>query len=394
MTNASGQPLSHSLSFLATADSVELGADVERAAAALREGVDAEPGVLWPALTNVVRQCLGATSDADSLSPMSVRQLVFAATFVARKRLDRAEQDEGQPGFDAPLLAQLRRLGARKADFSAPVTKAIADLIDRLALTSEEPEPAPTATVETTHVHSATSHTPAPRLNPVDEWVRDRGGIGVDARAGRDVALLEAHAATRIPTAFAEALYEDDAVWGAAAMADWVRKLDAPIDATIAGTASAGLLNARLRESAPRLFLRHPNSLVIQPIASRAEVGSLRDEVGRELVSHALRNVWDVIFILQTERERKSGARVVELDKAVKALDGAFRRAGYEKHPQEGAEVRFDPTVHTAIDEATENQELVVVKRPGLCHRDTGEVVIRPVVDRMRAIESEKRGQS
>ena len=321
-------------------------------------------------------------SDTDALAPRDARPLVDAGIVLLRKQLEAEPSLSETPG----LLAALRRLNDRKEEFGTPAIKSgIAKLYRDYGSVDNDVAP---VELEAVTSDESQREDDAP-YDPLQEWLTTRAEVDPHARAERDVALLETFRGRPLPVSLAEAMYADDDVWTQAPLSVWIDQLDAPLDASISGVAAAALINSRLRMVRPRIFLRNPSSLVVQPIANSHEVDQMRNEIRSQFATRALGAVFDAKWVLDAEARRPQGIRKVEVEKVVRSIGGLFTRLGFDERPDPMTPVEFDPVIHAPIDSDIANQEVVLVKRPGLWDKTVREFARPPLVGRESTLRDE-----
>lgn len=181
----------------------------------------------------------------------------------------------------------------------------------------------------------------------VEAWQQERLDFDLELRAAWDVwiirsALLQRH---RLSTDYLEELMTDDDFWLSSVAGEFAESLTEPPRPDAIGRAAAALLNGRLRYLRPRLYLRAPDSPVIQPIADRSEIAaveqSLVEEIGYPFV-RSLRLIHD-----ELNRGPNLAPRKGMLTDLEAYLTQVLDRLGVSPDAVgEAREVPFDPIQH------------------------------------------------
>ncbi len=193
-------------------------------------------------------------------------------------------------------------------------------------------------------------------------WLGMRSSIEAADRARTDGRLLR-HSWERggpVDARLAEELFKDDKVWEQAPLIDLADRLLAPLDPERHGVAAAALLNTRLRRLRPRVYLRHPETVVVDRLAGGTALEDLRQGIALTVADQTL----DVHTAL-VEETKRGGIRKSVLREACESLVDALQRLGYVPLHQVGDEVKYDPLLHVSADQVA-YQSVVLVLRPGL----------------------------
>ena len=206
-------------------------------------------------------------------------------------------------------------------------------------------------------------------------WARRRPHLGVAERASTDATVLAGLVDSLIPVPLAEALHGDDEVWAQSPMVAWCNELLTPLPASVNGIAAAALLNAKIRVVRPRLFLRHPQALVVEAIAANVDTAQMTRQLAMDVVEPILTALSTIAYEVERGRPRKSRVESARLN-ALRVIE----RLGMRQLNEIGDEVPFDMQRHLAID-FIEDGQLVRVSRGGLYDSATGAVLAKARVD-------------
>jgi hypothetical protein len=209
-------------------------------------------------------------------------------------------------------------------------------------------------------------------------WTVARQDRQDDDRWAIDASLLDGLRTRRrpIPTALAEALYVEDC-WASRSFVKWVEDLPRPLSEADAGLASAALLNARVRDVRPHLFLRHPDVRVVDVVSAQKSPSSGRSEESGRSIAEPLHRAR---LVVEGELDRAS-PRKKPLESAVAMLRSCLSRLGMETFGTPGSVMPFDPVEHLGDEDLATNEQIIVV-RPGLRETASGAVVLRAGVAR------------
>ena len=214
-------------------------------------------------------------------------------------------------------------------------------------------------------------------------------------RAAYDVEVLDSALRNRRPFDIerAEAMFLDDEIWLTTSLTEFAGKLAEPIDGSVIGTAAAALLNGRLRSIRPRIYLRFPETLIVERISTRYDVEELsrqgvEDAFERVMASPLLR----VAATIDNEVGRAASLRPRKgVFKDLKAsLVEMLAASRYALVGTAGESVAFDPDDHHCA-EAVDVGDQVLLLRPGLRNLLDGSTPIKAKVDKgMQTMESQE----
>lgn len=199
-------------------------------------------------------------------------------------------------------------------------------------------------------------------------WFSLRDGAAESRRFEIDRWIIKSAALKRhrIDLQYADALRRDDAFWSDADTIEMAAALAGPFSEGM-GELQAACLNTRLRFLRPRLFLQHPDTLVVASLGSRRDLEEAQDALFEEVSYPFLRSIRQ----LQYERRRGRAPRVTVLDEVERYLQDVLRRFGMRLVHEAGDEVQFDPSLHLPVGEV-EIGDLVTVVEPGLVEIQSG----------------------
>ena len=165
------------------------------------------------------------------------------------------------------------------------------------------------------------------------------------------------------PLEFAEALYADGDFWGSQSATEFCAGLGQPIDAARTGELQAALLNSRISELRPRLFLQAPDTRVLRriadPLRNEAErlESDLRDKLQFDLIN--------AVAQIRRELARPQAPRKQTIRDIEETIETLLSDLGCEAFGELGEIVPFSPRQHqTAVPLATDAP--VRIEAPGL----------------------------
>jgi hypothetical protein len=211
-------------------------------------------------------------------------------------------------------------------------------------------------------------------------WILERARKEIRVRAEWDVwfvrsALLQRR---RLTADYVETLTADDEFWASEIAELFANSLAEPPRPEAIGWVSAALLNSRLRYMRPRLYLRAPESPVIQAIATRSDISAAEtswvEEIGYPFV-RCLRLIRD-----ELNRGRNLAPRKGMLSDLEAYLQQVLDRLGVRPDDMsEDRQLAFDPSQHiTAVP--LEIGTPVRLLHAGLVDRQSGRRVFKAVV--------------
>lgn len=216
-------------------------------------------------------------------------------------------------------------------------------------------------------------------------WQQQRLLHNVAHRALWDVWVLRSALLLRRPLSvdYVDALVEDDEFWATEGAADFAQSLAEPPRPETIGKINAALLNSRLRYLRPRLYLRAPDSPVIQAIGDRSDFTAaeeaLVEEIGYPFV-RSLRLIRD-----ELNRGANLAPRKGMLSDLQTYLEQVLDRMGVRPDSVDGvSKVRFDPSHHLSSVPLEVGEEVTLV-HAGLVDVKTGRRVFKAVVAVPRA---------
>lgn len=374
-----------SVEWLATAGGAAIKADVERAAASVRlllQGVDVDPSRIERAMGQVLEIC--AETGPGALPAAEVRGLLYPALLHLQKT-----------GTNELFGAHLRVIGRRADLRSSPsIDELLRDLApgeeDEVPESSGEPDPRAGQPPEARELLGALERGEPPAVGGLRSrdlltavalgWVDIRGQIEPEVRATGDVFLLRSALLLRahLPLGVAEAVANDETVWTTAAFEGLAAGLAEPLRADDLGTAQSALLNARLRVLRPRLFLRAPEALVIEPVGAKFDSAAIETALMDEVSAPLLRCLTTI-----EEENARSGERrprKTVFRELATYVEQVLERLGSRVELHVGARTRFDPERHASGVPLEPGAEVRVVV-PGLIDKSTRAVRIRALVE-------------
>lgn len=203
-------------------------------------------------------------------------------------------------------------------------------------------------------------------------WTLHRATLSPELRGAGDAWLMRALTLGHLPwpIALAEAIFLDEAVWSSQSLAAYTVGLTHPIQEEPTGLAASALINARLRSIRPRLFLRFPETRVVESIGTPDTSQLVRGVI--DLVAEPLLRTAEVIdeeLNRPNDRRPRKGAfqDIRELlSQVLDSLGYSFLGAG-------GEPAMFDPSLHISFQQVEQGAP-VTVSRPGL-RSDSDDVV-------------------
>jgi hypothetical protein len=199
-------------------------------------------------------------------------------------------------------------------------------------------------------------------------WLSVHGDYAIEVQAQVNTWLLRSAILTRrsLSLEYCDQLRSDDFFWGSAAAKEMAGSLGQPFPSDVFGELEAACLNSRLRALRPRLFLTHPDTMIIAPIGESSD-GDASAEAMLEEISYPILRCF---MTIQGERNRGGDARPRKT--TMKELEGYLEdvllRFGVRLIGQVGEKVHFDPEVHQALRPVEPGQDVIVVQ-PGLRQR-------------------------
>jgi hypothetical protein len=211
-------------------------------------------------------------------------------------------------------------------------------------------------------------------------WVGRRDSLLLDERASGDAWLMRAMTICGLtyPTLFAEALWNDEEVWGTRALGEYAEGLPCPLLDQEAGLAASALLNSRIRGIRPRLFLRFPETLVLEPIGQRSDISRLEREVVDWVAEPLLRTAERIDEEISRPKDRRP--RKGAFQDIRDQLGQVLGTLGYRLVGSGGSKVNFDPAMHVSFV-SVEAGEPVTIIRPGLQSISDGIISVKAQVN-------------
>lgn len=210
-------------------------------------------------------------------------------------------------------------------------------------------------------------------------WATARAQVAIAIRFDRDVVLLDAFLAAKtvIPPELGEALFADNEFWSTEDAAELAERLVVPLDSQTFGSAGSLFLNSRLRFCRPRMFLSHPETLVIEPLGERRDLEAALSE---DLLTQMAEPIVRVAALLDEELLHKA-PRKTTLKEMRKQLTQTLDIIGYVVFDPAGSVVPFDAGLHQALRPTVPGAPVKVL-RPGAKPRSgIGRVIKARVTD-------------
>lgn len=180
-----------------------------------------------------------------------------------------------------------------------------------------------------------------------------------------------------LPISFLDEVSTDDEFWSSEEARKFSESLSEPPSPEVVGRVGAALLNSRLRWLRPRLFLRAPQSLVIEPIGDRTDLTRAEELVIEEIAYPFIRALGTL------EREATRAGDRPPRRTVLKDLDGfltqVLQRLGLAVIGKLESEEPFDPSGHELVGQADPGDP-VVVEQPGLKDTKANRVVVKAIV--------------
>jgi hypothetical protein len=388
------------LRWLATADDAAIKANVDGTAAVVvgfrKRGPGADVTWITPAVQRILQLC--ADTGSGSFPADQARRLLLPILLYLK--------DAGRTDEFAPELAAV----ARRSDIRA--SKALDDHLAPFALNHMEggsemssaagcpPDQRSEGSAATVGselvaglaIGDVPSVSAAPGveefLTAVHQWQAVRARSAADVRAASDVWLLRVSMLRRLalPVPYVESLVDDDSFWGSGAAIAFAEALVEPFNREAVGRVQSALLNSRLRQMRPRLFLRAPESLVIEPIGARLDVSRIEEELTNEVSAPLLRAIATI------EAENTRAASRPPRKRVFKELGGyleqVLERLGSAVEGRVNAPDSFDPARHVAAEAIATGADVEIVV-PGLRDRRTKHVRIKALVQPVLPVQAE-----
>lgn len=373
-----------SLVWLSSVDSASIRGQLELAARTLRA---VKTGVIEPdyrywaqSVRNVVAACVEA--GPGQLDQSEALQLLFPLSLILQEHGTAGEfADELRALMSRDDIRHLREFATIRdklhlndggkgesgqfevVDAKDPTTDPVGPLNDAEQLVADLPALTPPL-AEATKYGQVLDHA-------AELWTRRRRTHPPEDRGTGDTWFMRALTlAHRVwPITFVEAVYRDDEVWGTDSLGAFAQGLAHPLLEEPTGVAASALINARIRQLRPRLFLRFPETLLIQAIG-HADTGELVRGV-MDLVAEPLIRTAEAID-QEVSRPNDLRPRKGAFTDIRSLLSQVLGSLGYEFIGAGGDVVKFDSTIHITFT-AVEDKQEVTITRPGL--RAVGERV-------------------
>jgi hypothetical protein len=172
---------------------------------------------------------------------------------------------------------------------------------------------------------------------------------------------------------FIDQIFRDDNFWTSNRVIEWAENIG-PIRGDSLGTIATAALNSRLRKLVPQLFLRNPDSLVIDKLVRSETIESVQFNQFLEQSKQIFYAICDVEFVLQKPRLTKR-----ELQRLLEALENSLLQLRTKRFGKKGKLELFDPDLHlskTLIEIGTQ----VEILESGLKSSENEQVFIKAKV--------------
>jgi hypothetical protein len=222
----------------------------------------------------------------------------------------------------------------------------------------------------------------AERLMLMRTWIQMRPNTTPSERAATDVRLLSfaVNNGHRIESDYAEALWADRTVWDTNEMALWAQSLLQPLNRARVGIAASALLNSRISEIVPLLFLNNPEAVVLTTVGRAAEIEDLQRMHATQLGARVLAGLNYLAELLG----RKGTIKKDELRQVYDNVRDSLVLLGLRPVHEVGDITAHDSAEQETIDSVPHGQRVRVL-RPGLRSAATGELVLKTRVEPLEA---------
>jgi hypothetical protein len=215
-----------------------------------------------------------------------------------------------------------------------------------------------------------------PLKDLTEEWSGLRLSVASDdVRFECDIWLIRKAILSSSPTSlkFIDQIFHDDNFWSSNRVMEWAENIG-PIRGDSLGTIATAALNSRLRKLVPQLFLRNPDSLVIDKLVRSETIESVQFNQFLEQSKQIFYAICDVEFVLQKPRLTKK-----ELQRLLEALENSLLQLRTKRFGKKGKLESFDPDLHlskTLVEIGTQ----VEILESGLKSSENDQVFIKAKV--------------
>jgi hypothetical protein len=168
-------------------------------------------------------------------------------------------------------------------------------------------------------------------------------------------------------------IFHDESFWSSKRIMEWAENMG-PLKGDSLGTIAVATLNSRLRKLVPHLFLRSPDSLVIDRLVRTEAIESVQFNQFLEQSKQLFYAIADVEFVLQKPHPTKT-----ELRRLLEALENSLLQLRTKRFGKKGKIEFFDPELHlskTLIQLGTQ----VEILESGLKSSENDQVFIKAKV--------------
>ena len=205
---------------------------------------------------------------------------------------------------------------------------------------------------------------------------------GANDRHRVDLLLLRAALMSEKPLSldFVHDLYLSDDFWLDEQVRSWCTNLGNPVSQRGLGTVAAAMLNSRIRDVVPRMFLKNPDALVIDAIARGDEIERIKELLQDEFATQIWLALQRVSEALKPERPHKRPLQEIR-----ESFENTLTRYSMSLIGEVGEVVPYDPDVHLSSHPMFKGDEVVVVQG-GLKSTRTGlvlhQIKVVPITER------------